>query len=102
MNDPMSGLEKEMAKRPTLARTLASIPRGLWLLAIWASAHPSLSAERVAHYEPPHAFAQLWARAIGLSMVGVAGVIIIYTLTFRRQRLGEASSKWMLFTGICL
>ena len=99
----MSGLEPEMAKRSTLARTLASIPRVLWFLALmWASAHPSLGAARVAHYDPPHAIAQIWARAIGLSMVGVAGLIIIYTLTFRRQRLGEASSKWMLFTGICL
>jgi nitrate/TMAO reductase-like tetraheme cytochrome c subunit len=35
-------------------------------------------------------------------MVGVAALLILYTLIFRRQRLYEASSKWMLFTGICL
>jgi nitrate/TMAO reductase-like tetraheme cytochrome c subunit len=39
---------------------------------------------------------------IGFSMVGAASALIIYTLAFRRDRLQEASSKWMLFTGICL
>jgi nitrate/TMAO reductase-like tetraheme cytochrome c subunit len=61
-----------------------------------------LAAEPTAQYRVPHPFAQIWGRAIGLSLVGAACLLIIYTLVFRRRRLEEASSKWMLFTGICL
>jgi cytochrome c nitrite reductase small subunit len=63
---------------------------------------PLLGAETTAHYRPPRPIAQIWARGIGLTLVTAAGVLIIYTLAFRRQRLHEASSKWMLFIGICL
>jgi len=72
----------------------------LALLSLFTS--PLLGAETTGHYRPPRPFAQIWARGIGLTLVTAAGVLIIYTLVFRRQRLQEASSKWMLFMGICL
>jgi nitrate/TMAO reductase-like tetraheme cytochrome c subunit len=62
----------------------------------------SSGAEPASHYRPPRSFAQRWGRVIGFSMVGAASALIIYTLAFRRDRLQEAGSKWMLFTGICL
>ena len=60
------------------------------------------AADTAVHPRPPHAFAQPYARDIGLCMVAAAALLIIYTLVFRRQRLHEANSKWMLFLGICL
>jgi nitrate/TMAO reductase-like tetraheme cytochrome c subunit len=63
---------------------------------------PLLGAETSGHLRPPRPIAQIWARGIGLTLVTAAAVLIIYTLAFRRQRLQEASSKWMLFIGICL
>jgi cytochrome c nitrite reductase small subunit len=74
---------------------------GGWAL-ILALTGPLSGAEATALYRPPHPFAQIWARTIGFALVGAASLLIIYTLTFRRRRLQEASSKWMLFTGICL
>jgi len=72
-------------------------------LALWSVfTNPLLGAEAVMHYRPPHPFAQIWARTMGLILVGTAAILIVYTLTFRRGRLQEASSKWMLFIGICL
>ena len=59
-------------------------------------------AEVPPHYRPPRPFARIWARGIGLSLVGTAAALIVYTLCFRRQRLQEPGSKWMLFIGICL
>jgi nitrate/TMAO reductase-like tetraheme cytochrome c subunit len=78
------------------ARTL-----GLLML-LWVFSGPLLGADASVRYRPPHPFAQKWARAVGLSMVAAAGLLIIYTLTFRRKRLQEPSSKWMLFLGICV
>ena len=81
----------------------ARIVRTLSLLAmLWVFTSPVLGAEAVSHYRSPHPFAQIWAKVIGLSLVAAAGLLIIYTLAFRRQRLQEATSKWMLFFGICL
>jgi len=75
----------------------------LWSLAmLFAFTNPLFGAEATSLYRTPHPFAQIWARAIGLSLVGAAALLILYTLLFRRQRLYEASSKWMLFAGICL
>jgi nitrate/TMAO reductase-like tetraheme cytochrome c subunit len=62
----------------------------------------AMGAEPSAPFRPPHPFAQIWAKIIVLSLVGAAGLLIFYTLAFRRQRLHESTSKWMLFTGICL
>jgi cytochrome c nitrite reductase small subunit len=72
------------------------------LTLLWIFTGPVLAADTTADYRPPRPFAQVWARTIGFSLVGAAGLLIIYTLTFRRRRLHEASSKWMLFTGIFL
>jgi cytochrome c nitrite reductase small subunit len=72
----------------------------LALLSLFTS--PLLGAETSGHFRPPRPIAQIWARGIGITLVTAAGMLIIYTLAFRRQRLQEASSKWMLFIGICL
>jgi cytochrome c nitrite reductase small subunit len=72
------------------------------LALLWVLTCPLLGAESTANYQTPHSFAEFWARFIGLCLVGTAAALIIYTLTFRRHRLQEASSKWMLFIGICL
>ncbi len=94
------------APRPPLAGLLRQTARSARLLAALALQSlltaPVLAAEVAAHYQPPRAFAQTWARSIGFALVGAAALLIIYTLTFRRRRLHEASSKWMLFAGICL
>ena len=82
---------------------LAKTARVLWSLAmLCVFTSPLLGAEANVDYRTPHSFAQTWAKAIGLSLVGAAALLIIYTLVFRRHRLYEASSKWMLFVGICL
>jgi nitrate/TMAO reductase-like tetraheme cytochrome c subunit len=69
---------------------------------LWAFNSSAASAEAAAHFRPPHPFAQIWGRTIGLFLVGTSGLLIVYTLAFRRHRLQEAGSKWMLFIGICL
>jgi len=75
----------------------------LWSLAIlFGFTSPLLGVEASVEYRTPHPFAQIWAKTIGLSLISAAALLIIYTLAFRRHRLHEASSKWMLFTGICL
>ena len=77
--------------------------RVLWSIAmLCVFTTPLLGAEAMSHYRTPHPFAQIWAKAIGLSLVSAAALLILYPLVFRRQRLYEASSKWMLFIGICL
>src|SRR5262249_27469941 len=89
--------------RKTRWRQLAKSVRALGLLAVLCLfTNPMLAAEATAGFRTPHPFAQIWARLIGLSLVSAAALLIIYTLVFRRQRLYEASSKWMLFIGICL
>jgi nitrate/TMAO reductase-like tetraheme cytochrome c subunit len=70
------------------------------LLCVFAGSVLGAGAE--SHYRPPRAFAQTWARITGFALVMTAAVLIVYTLTFRRNRLGETSSKWLLFAGICL
>jgi len=68
---------------------------------LWLLTSPAIGAEAAAaHFQTPHPFAQIWAKTIGLSLVSLSSLLILYTLVFRRQRLGETSSKWMLFIGI--
>jgi nitrate/TMAO reductase-like tetraheme cytochrome c subunit len=82
---------------------LARMARMLFLLALlWAFTSTLLAADTTAHYRPPHPFAKIWARSIGFSLVGASALLIIYALVFRRKRLDEPISKWMLFTGICV
>jgi len=82
-------------------RFLANGPRLRgWLVVLWLFTNPLFGSE--AAYRTPHPFAQIWGRVVGLSLMAAASLLIIYTLTFRRQQLHEASSKWMLFIGICL
>jgi len=69
---------------------------------LWLFTNPSMSAETTAPHRPPRPIAKIWARSIAFSMVGAASLLILYTLVFRRTRLQQASSQWMLFTGICL
>jgi cytochrome c nitrite reductase small subunit len=89
--------------RKTRWQRWAKRARGLGLLAmLWVFTTPLLGAEAAAPYRTPHPFAQIWARVVGFSLMSAAAVLIVYTLVFRRQRLYEASSKWMLFIGICL
>jgi cytochrome c nitrite reductase small subunit len=77
--------------------------RALVLVAMVALlASQAMAADTAFPFRPPRAFAQNWSKTLGLSLVGAAGLLIIYTLVFRRKRLEEAGSKWMLFTGICL
>jgi nitrate/TMAO reductase-like tetraheme cytochrome c subunit len=84
-------------------KLLANSARWLGFLSpLLLFANSLLGAEATAHYRTPHPFAQIWGRIVGLLLVSAASLLIIYTLTIRRQRLYEASSKWMLFTGICL
>jgi cytochrome c nitrite reductase small subunit len=84
-------------------RIALGLARGVCMLALlWVAAGEALGAEAISHYRPPRAFAQKWAKTIGFVLVGSSAVLIVYTLAFRRQRLGDTSSKWMLFTGICL
>src|SRR5882724_6461730 len=84
-------------------RALVKTVRALVLLAyLSVFTYPVVGIEATGHYRPPHSFAQTWARGIGLTLVTIAGVLIIYTLAFRRRRLQEAGSKWLLFIGICL
>jgi len=85
-----------LKRAPNRSRLLAA------LALLWLAAAQVLASEPIAHYAPPHAFAQTWARAIGSVLVCGAGLLIIYTLAVRRHRLQETSSKWMLFIGICL
>jgi nitrate/TMAO reductase-like tetraheme cytochrome c subunit len=73
-----------------------------FLALLWVFPAHLLGADLAVYSRPPHAFAQPWARTIGLSMVVLAAVLIIYPLVFRRQQLHEANSKWLLFLGICL
>jgi len=73
-----------------------------WMLLLLLCVSPSLGAETRVYSRPPNPFAQIWARSIGLSLVGVAALLIVYTLVFRRRHLEEPTSKWMLFIGICL
>jgi nitrate/TMAO reductase-like tetraheme cytochrome c subunit len=84
-------------------KALAKCARTLGFLALlWVFPAHLLGADLSVYSRSPHAFAQPWARTIGLSMVVLAAVLIIYPLVFRRQQLHEANSKWMLFLGICL
>jgi nitrate/TMAO reductase-like tetraheme cytochrome c subunit len=69
---------------------------------LWTFTSAAMGAEAIAPFRPPHPFAQIWSKAMGLVLVGAAGLLILYTLVFRRRRLHETASKWMLFTGICL
>jgi nitrate/TMAO reductase-like tetraheme cytochrome c subunit len=72
------------------------------MIGLWLCTTVSLGADTAVYSRLPNPFAQVWARTIGFSLVGIAALLIIYTLVFRRQRLDEANSKWMLFIGICL
>jgi len=82
---------------------LAKPARALGALAVLRLLTNSLlGAEAVTGFQTPHPFAQIWAKAIALSLVSAAALLILYTLVFRRHRLYEASSKWLLFFGICL
>src|SRR5215468_3194824 len=84
-------------------RRLARRARAFGLLALlWVFTATLRGAEVAPHYQPPRSFAQTWARAIGVSIVAASAALILYTLIFRRKRLGEANSKWMLFIGICV
>jgi nitrate/TMAO reductase-like tetraheme cytochrome c subunit len=69
---------------------------------LWILAGPLMGADASVAYRPPHFFAQTWGRVIGLCMVATSAVLVIYTLSFRRHRLRESNSKWMLFIGICM
>jgi nitrate/TMAO reductase-like tetraheme cytochrome c subunit len=72
------------------------------LAMLWVFTDSVMGADAVGQFRPPHPFAQIWAKVIGLALVGAAALLILYTLVFRRQRLDEAGSKWLLFIGICL
>lgn len=54
------------------------------------------------HKLAPRAFAHRWTKVLNFALAGTAAGLIVYTIGFRRNRLDEASSKWMLFVGICL
>jgi nitrate/TMAO reductase-like tetraheme cytochrome c subunit len=100
---PMKAAPAARSRPAAGFRAIVAAARLLAVLAmLWLFAGPVLGAEAAAQFRPPHSFAQNWAKAIGLSLVGAAALLILYTLAFRRRRLHEASSKWMLFIGICL
>jgi nitrate/TMAO reductase-like tetraheme cytochrome c subunit len=50
----------------------------------------------------PREIVRIWAKVINLGLASAAGLLILYALSFRRQRLEEAGSKWMLFLGVCV
>jgi cytochrome c nitrite reductase small subunit len=53
-------------------------------------------------YGGPHDIAEDWARIIGWSLAALSAGLILYTLIFRRNRLMEPQSKWLLFLGVCV
>ena len=65
--------------------------------AVNVSAH-----EAVGGYQPPRDIAEDWAKTLGFLMTGLAAGLIVTTLVFRRRRLGEPTSKWLLFAGVCV
>jgi nitrate/TMAO reductase-like tetraheme cytochrome c subunit len=96
-------VDDKVWKRRALGQVLARSARAFGLLALlWVFTATLPAAEVTVHYQPPRSFAQTWARVIGVSIVAASAALILYTLIFRRQRLGDANSKWMLFIGICV
>jgi nitrate/TMAO reductase-like tetraheme cytochrome c subunit len=93
LSGPLPAPLKKLARR---ARALG------WLMLLWFCTSPLPGAEVTVYSRSPHPFAHNWARAIGLTLVGAAALLILYTLVWRRHRLEESNSKWMLFIGICL
>jgi nitrate/TMAO reductase-like tetraheme cytochrome c subunit len=109
-NPPKNGLSLAAMRYISNSR-LHLVKPNLWAAAVCIAsfvvlvvlkATPVLGAEVSPRYQPPRAFAQTWVKWINLTLMAGAGLSIIYTLTFRRHLLEETSSKWMLFTGICL
>ena len=50
----------------------------LGLLAmLWGLTNPLLGAEAAGNFRTPHPFAQIWARAMGLSLVSAAAALIL-------------------------
>jgi nitrate/TMAO reductase-like tetraheme cytochrome c subunit len=53
-------------------------------------------------YQPPKDIAEEWAMAIALVLIVCAAALVLYVLVFRRRRLAEPISKWLLAGGICV
>ena len=63
---------------------------------------PSTAAAQEPLYAHPEEIADYWGRIVGLSLAAMSACLILYVLWFRRHRLGEATSRLMLFLGICV
>jgi len=53
-------------------------------------------------FQQPEDIVLIWAKRIGLMMAVAAVLLILFTLLFRRHRLMEYQSKWLLFFGLCV
>jgi nitrate/TMAO reductase-like tetraheme cytochrome c subunit len=71
------------------------------LLAMAATATLAAAADPL-YYERPHDITLGWGRIVGLGLAAVSALLILYVLLFRRKRILEASSRWLLFLGICV
>jgi nitrate/TMAO reductase-like tetraheme cytochrome c subunit len=83
-------------------------PARSWLTALCAlavlfiAASYALASQPEVHKLAPRAFAEHWTKAFNFALIGVAAGLIVYTIGFRRHRLDEPTSKWLLFLGICV
>jgi len=102
--DPMF-LTSESMK---IASTQVICPPGLSLSLVCAVVIMLSAAVRAAsepgeiHKLAPRSFAHRWTKMLNFTLTGAATGLIAYTIFFRRHRLDETSSKWMLFVGICV
>jgi nitrate/TMAO reductase-like tetraheme cytochrome c subunit len=97
---PLAKLPDEPLKAYRSARIWLAV---LFLLVFFVWAPVRTYGEQLqVHSLAPRAFAHRWTKVFNFALTGTAAGLIVYTIAFRRQRLDESASKWMLFFGICL
>lgn len=85
-----------MTRRRWLPVSLGSLA-GPFLLAGAALADVPPSA-----YSPPRDIAEEWAMILSFLLIVGSAALILYTLIFRRKRIMDEQSKWLLFLGVAV
>jgi len=75
---------------------------GLLLLLSFCLPSPLTAQSAANHFAPPEDIAHQWAKHASLALAVASGALVIYNLAWRRQRMNEASTRWMLLLGVCV
>ena len=100
---PFRAVRDLAGKLPRALRPVSAHLPALCALAIFfVAAGQAIGQQPDVHRLAPKSFAHRWTKIFNFALTGSAAGLILYTIAFRRNRFDEASSKWMLFLGVCL